>query len=635
MDLRRINKQIEKLASQLPTDLCKVAPNMLFNEQSIAMLQQGIMLSANLIEEVNTVIKLLAEEVQNLRDEVAESKGEQGKPLIRPQTKLKADDSTDDDTNNDQSDDGSTDNNADSTSDGQADDSPSDTQSNNSPDDNNSSGDIAQDLATNTNISSEDERKEDKDPKTKRTNAEIKLTRTEKLFLNKNDLPFDAEFKGYQSYTIQNIIFAADNVLFEREVYYSPSNNRSYVADLPIGWNNGGYGDALRAFVISQHHEYKMSQPEIHKMLTHAGILISRSSISRMLLDNLDIFHEEKSDLVFTGLMASIYAHIDDTSGRVNGRNHYVHILCSEYFTSYFTREHKDRMTILEILGQGIVKHVFDESTYQLMLEIGVSEKIITQLQPLLPQESLTSELISLLDKIFPNSYATTKKHIIESSAIVAYQQLPQAIQILVCDDAPQFKQITELLALCWVHVARHYKKLIPIVPEHKQLTEAFISDLWEYYRELRAFTKSPNEEMKQWLLSEFDLLFDTDTGYTELDARIAKTRSQKDQLLVALNYPETPLHNNPAELGARSQARRRDISFQTRNQRGTEAKDTFMSIFSTARQLCVNAVDYITDRISGAMKMPSLAQIIENRANEAYMAQYSHFFDICEVNTT
>lgn len=618
MKLKEITKQIKQLASQLPTDLCKVAPVMLLNEKSIAMLQQGITSSANLIEKINTVIALLTEENQNLRDEVAEFKGEQGQPEIRPQSKVK-DDANNDSTGNDIM------NN----------DNIGEEQSNNSADGNNNSGETDENSTKNTNISSEDERKEEKAPKIKRSNAEINLTRTEKLFLNKNDLPSDLVFKGYQPYTVQNIIFTADNVLFEREVYYSPSNNRSYVADLPIGWNNGGYGDMLRAFIISQHHEYKMSQPEIHKMLTHAGVLISRSTISRMLLDNHDIFHEEKSDLVFTGLMASIYAHLDDTSGRVNGQNHYVHILCSEYFTAYFTRKHKDRMTILEILGQGIVLHIFDESTYQLMLDMGVSEKLISQLQLLLPQESSTSELTSLLDKIFPNSYATAKKYIIESSAIIAYQQLPQAIQILVCDDAPQFKQITELLALCWIHVARHYKKLIPIVPEHKQLTDTFIGDLWEYYRELRAFTKDPNEEMKQWLLSEFDLLFGTITGYDELDARIAKTRSQKEQLLVALDYPETPLHNNPAELGARSQARRRDVSYHTRNPRGTATKDTFMSIISTARQLCVNAVDYIIDRISGAMKMPSLAQVIENMASETYTAQYSQFFDVYEVNTT
>ena len=59
------------------------------------------------------------------------------------------------------------------------------------------------------------------------------------------------------------------------------------------------------------------------------------------------------------------------------------------------------------------------------------------------------------------------------------------------------------------------------------------------------------------------------------------------------------------------------------------------MTIISTAKQLCVNIVDYITDRISGAMQMPSLAQVIERKTNENYMAKYKQFFDIHEINTT
>ena len=112
-------------------------------------------------------------------------------------------------------------------------------------------------------------------------------------------------------------------------------------------------------------------------------------------------------------------------------------------------------------------------------------------------------------------------------------------------------------------------------------------------------------------------MLFSTVTGYTELDERIAKTKKLKENLLVVLEHPTIPLHNNPAELGARAQARKRDVSFHTINARGTKSKDTFMSIIATARQLGVNTFDYIKDRVSGAMKMPSLAEIIHKKAKE------------------
>jgi len=65
-------------------------------------------------------------------------------------------------------------------------------------------------------------------------------------------------------------------------------------------------------------------------------------------------------------------------------------------------------------------------------------------------------------------------------------------------------------------------------------------------------------------------------TGYDALDKHIAKTEARKPSLLVVLDHPEIPLHNNPAELGARRQVRKRKISLGTRTEDGTKARDTF-----------------------------------------------------------
>jgi len=53
------------------------------------------------------------------------------------------------------------------------------------------------------------------------------------------------------------------------------------------------------------------------------------------------------------------------------------------------------------------------------------------------------------------------------------------------------------------------------------------------------------------------------------LDKRIAKTQAKKDALLLILKHPELPLYNNPAELAARFQVRKRDISFGPRTEDG------------------------------------------------------------------
>jgi hypothetical protein len=81
------------------------------------------------------------------------------------------------------------------------------------------------------------------------------------------------------------------------------------------------------------------------------------------------------------------------------------------------------------------------------------------------------------------------------------------------------------------------------------------------------------------------------------------------------LKNPEIPLHNNASELGTRDQARRRDVSFQTINEKGTESKDTFMTITQTAKKLLVNSYHYILDRVSKKFEMLSLSELIRQKS--------------------
>jgi hypothetical protein len=47
-------------------------------------------------------------------------------------------------------------------------------------------------------------------------------------------------------------------------------------------------------------------------------------------------------------------------------------------------------------------------------------------------------------------------------------------------------------------------------------------------------------------------------------------------------------------------------------SKKGTEAKNTFMTIVETAKKLAVNTYHYFYDRISKKYEMPSLARLIE-----------------------
>jgi hypothetical protein len=47
----------------------------------------------------------------------------------------------------------------------------------------------------------------------------------------------------------------------------------------------------------------------------------------------------------------------------------------------------------------------------------------------------------------------------------------------------------------------------------------------------------------------------------------------------------------------------------------GTKANDTFSTIVQTAKKLGVSAYEYFNDRVSKAFKLPSLAELIEKKA--------------------
>ena len=481
----------------------------------------------NIIEALMQENKMLKEENQKLRNEISQLKGGNGKPNIRPQSK--------------------------------------------------------QDLSS----EKERKKKKKKNKKSKNNKKNIKINHTVELTVDANMLPEDAVFKGYQTVVAQDILIQSNNTLFKKEVYYSPSLNKTFMASMPDGYE-GEFGPNIKSFIITQHFQHKMTEPAIVQFLQDHEIQISAATVSRIITDNKETFHAEKTDIIQAGLPSSVCQQMDDTGARVDGQNYYTHVLCNEYYTAYFTRENKNRLTILEILSQQELTFEFNEITYALMIEMDLSHKVLTKLQnqPTLKTILNRQEIDEILDNLFPipGKYQRSRQIILEASAIVAYQKLPHATKILLTDDAPQFKKITELLALCWIHDGRLYKKLSPVFSSNKDKLCSFLDNYWDYYHELLEYKKAPTVEFANSLEEKFDIFFSMTTGYDQLDDRINRTRLKKDSLLLVLQHPKVPLHNNNSELGARAHARYRDTSFQTKNQKGTESKDTLMTIIETAK---------------------------------------------------
>ena len=68
-----------------------------------------------------------------------------------------------------------------------------------------------------------------------------------------------------------------------------------------------------------------------------------------------------------------------------------------------------------------------------------------------------------------------------------------------------------------------------------------------------------------------------------------------KDELLLVLERPDIPLHNNLSESDIREYVKRRKISGSTRSEAGRRCRDTFASLKKTALKLGVPFWDYLS----------------------------------------
>jgi hypothetical protein len=159
------------------------------------------------------------------------------------------------------------------------------------------------------------------------------------------------------------------------------------------------------------------------------------------------------------------------------------------------------------------------------------------------------------------------------------------------------------------------YLNKLAFIACHQTILKDFLDNFWKYYRKLLAYRDSPCQEQADELRSEFWTLFSTESGYQQLDERKRLTLLKISELLLVLEHPELPLHNNPAELAARTMVQRRNISYATQTIEGTQAWDTFMSLVATTRQLGISFFEYIRDRISQVGNIPSLATIIREKS--------------------
>jgi Transposase IS66 family len=466
-------------------------------------------------------------------------------------------------------------------------------------------------------VSSERERPKEP-PAPPQPRAPLVVDREERLGVDRSTLPPDARFKELESFVVQDLVLRAETVRFLRERWHSVEAGRSYLAPLPAGYTDH-YGPAVKALVLHLYYVGHLSEPAIRTLLNSLGVAVAASTLSDWLTQQVAAFHTEAQAVYRAGLASSPWQGIDDTKTDVNGELEHCHVVGTPLYSSYHTRPYKDRLTIINLLRPGQEgTHLVNETALAYLAGQRLAAYARAGVAHL-PRDTLLrqADLRQLLDTRLPRLGPQQRQWVYEATALAAYQAQTAVpiVQTLLGDDAPQFDKVTAERAQCWVHDGRHYKKLVPSCWEYAALLSSFRRAYWAFYGELLAYRQAPSVAEATRLRAAFVRLFSTTTDYPALDERIAKTLAQQQELLLVLDHPELPLHNNDAERTARRRVRKRVVSHGPRTPEGARCWDTFQTLAATAQKLGVNCLHYFQDRLSGTPRLPSLASLITARA--------------------
>ena len=431
------------------------------------------------------------------------------------------------------------------------------------------------------------------------------------------DLPEGTERLGYTDFYVQDLEVEAHSIRYRRARYRLPDGSFR-TAPLPDHVASH-FGSTLRAYVLYQHFHNHVTQPLLHEELREFGVDISAGEVNRLLTEGHDAFHEEKDALLPAAREVSRYFHTDDTSARHRGENGHTLHIGNELFASFFTTDSKSRSNFLKILRSPFTDYVLGGDALFYLEYYDLPQYLQTRLAAELSDgawvvvegdEAWEKQLDAWQIQSADHRRLVTEAALFGS--LLAHDLYVN--QPLVSDDAAQFKVLGLMVALCWLHAERHVARLIPLNAREQKAYDKVRDAIWRYYQRLKAYRVSPTPRRKARLERDFDRLFQQRTGFPALNEALRKIHAKKENLLLVLEHPELPLHNNPSESDIRQYVKKRKISAGTRSDLGRRCRDTFLSLKTTCRKLGVAFWRYLRDRIHGLNTIPPLGDLIREK---------------------
>jgi hypothetical protein len=433
-------------------------------------------------------------------------------------------------------------------------------------------------------------------------------------------VPEGSEFKGYANFDVQELVIKTELIRYRLEKWLTPQG--TMLAAKPPSVVVGGrhFGATLQSFILYQYYHAMVTEPLLLEQLHEFGVTISSGQLHALLTENKDRFHREKDEVLRVGLQVSRHINVDDTGARHEGRNGYCTHIGNEWFAWFESTERKSRINFLSLLRGGHTDYVLNDAALQYMSGQKLPKQWWARLKSTLGNkmdEGLTFASESQWQAALKRWGITEARHVrIVTEGALLGSVLTHGVHrdlAIVSDDAGQFNVLVH--GLCWVHAERVLAKLVGFNEEQRQALEDVRTAVWELYRDLKTYKAAPTRKARRALGRRFDELCATRTCFASLNAALKRMARNKTELLLVLERPDLPLHNNLSESDIREYVKRRKVSGGTRSDSGRRCRDTFASLKKTSRKLAVSFWQYVHDRVSGRNTIPALPKLIAARA--------------------
>lgn len=445
-----------------------------------------------------------------------------------------------------------------------------------------------------------------------------KRKKTDSLPIHKTEtikatnVPPGARFKGYHQFTVQDIEIKVVNTLYELERWRLP-NGEYITAELPAEIAGHHFGPTLRTYILHQYHHQGVTEPLLLEELREWRVDISSGQLNRILIEDKDCFHEEKDALLETGLQISSYIHVDDTGARHKGKNGYCTHIGNDLFAWFESTASKSRINFLELLRGSYTDYYLNMAAFDYMQRQRLP---LGPLQLLSADPGIFQDAETWFNHLSDLGIENGRHWRIATEGALIGGILAHGFNIdlsIISDDAGQFNIFQH--ALCWIHAERKINGLIPLNDQQATAIEEVREKFWALYGELKSYKKSPTKARRTRINKQFDELFTTRTCFELLNQALKRLRRNKPELLLVLDHPGIPLHNNLSERDIREYVKRRKVSGSTRSDEGRRCRDTFASLKKTCKKLGVKFWDYLQDRIEKKNAIPELSVLMRQAA--------------------